>query len=129
MFAGHSRHKPYPETLLLLHRAKKRAEAAPGVGKVTDMFFVGPVIGTGERIPQAMVEYLDEIFAETEEEKRKTNLNAEGKINDFFNDLIKKLAEEEGDREKEQKGLGGGPGDDAADIRKELAAVEPKAGK
>lgn len=33
MFAGHSRSKQAPETLLLTYAAKKRAEVAPGVGK------------------------------------------------------------------------------------------------
>jgi hypothetical protein len=38
MFAGHSRSKPVPQTLLLTYAAKKRAEVAPGVGEATDMF-------------------------------------------------------------------------------------------
>lgn len=45
MFAKHTRSKPIPETILLVYSAKKRAEIAPGVGKETDMFTVGPELG------------------------------------------------------------------------------------
>ncbi len=46
MFAGHTRTRPMPETLLLSYSAKKRAEVAPGVGEGTDMFFIGPALGS-----------------------------------------------------------------------------------
>jgi hypothetical protein len=38
LFARHTRHKPFAETLFLTYLAKKRAEVAPGVGSGTDMF-------------------------------------------------------------------------------------------
>jgi hypothetical protein len=42
MLAGHSPFSSSPETLLLTYLAKKRSEIAPGVGKGTDMFIIGP---------------------------------------------------------------------------------------
>jgi len=40
MFAGHTKHKPMPETLLMTYFAKKKAEVAPGVGHV--LLLAGP---------------------------------------------------------------------------------------
>lgn len=45
MFAKHTPRKHLPETLILTYSAKKRAEAAPGVGEETDMVMVGPGLG------------------------------------------------------------------------------------
>jgi hypothetical protein len=51
MAAGHHRQLPFIETLMLAFVAKKRAEVAPGVGKQTDMFMIGPQIGTLTYLP------------------------------------------------------------------------------
>jgi hypothetical protein len=40
MFGGFTRKWMFPETLALLHRAKKRAEVAPGVGSQTDLVVI-----------------------------------------------------------------------------------------
>jgi len=44
--AGHTPFSELPETLFLTYLAKKRSEVAPGVGKGTDMFAVGPQPGS-----------------------------------------------------------------------------------
>lgn len=41
----HTRLRPLVDTLSLVHSAKRRAEAASGVGIQTDVFFVGPALG------------------------------------------------------------------------------------
>jgi hypothetical protein len=46
MLSGHNPHSDRDETLLLTYLAKKRSEIAPGVGKGTDMFVIGPLPGT-----------------------------------------------------------------------------------
>ena len=46
MLLGHSRFASEPETLVRVHRAKKKAEVSPGVGEKTDMFIIGPNPGT-----------------------------------------------------------------------------------
>lgn len=64
MFAGHSRTKPVPQTLLLTYAAKKRAEVAPGVGSATDMFWIGPTVGTSFPVGEHVVNKLGEIYGE-----------------------------------------------------------------
>jgi hypothetical protein len=109
MFAGHSRYKLYPETLLLTHRAKKRAESAPGVGKETDMFFVGPPLGTFTELRKSMIEYLDSIFAQNEERKRELNERADDEINKFFEELRAQYQNEAQEQEKGSIGDDGEP--------------------
>jgi hypothetical protein len=62
MFAGHARSKPIPQTLLLTYAAKKRAEVAPGVGEATDMFWIGPMVGTSFPIGDHVMGKLGEIY-------------------------------------------------------------------
>lgn len=50
MLASHAWHLNFPETLGLIYIAKKRAEKAPGVGKYTDMFMIGPHLGSYVRV-------------------------------------------------------------------------------
>ncbi len=46
MLARHGRLAKQEETILLTYSSKKYSEAAPGVGEATDMFSIGPVIGS-----------------------------------------------------------------------------------
>jgi hypothetical protein len=46
MLARHSAMQPLAETLQLTYFAKKRSEVAPGVGPLTDMSLVGPLLGS-----------------------------------------------------------------------------------
>jgi hypothetical protein len=62
MFAGHDRFKPIPETLLLTYAAKRRAEVSPGVGEGTDMFTIGPRLGSHVRISPQIVDDLGKIY-------------------------------------------------------------------
>lgn len=62
MFSGHSPRKPFNETVLLSYAAKKRAEVAPGVGKVTDMVVVGPGLGPIVKVEESHLEKLDRIY-------------------------------------------------------------------
>ena len=61
-FTGHWPMKPFDETLLLAYAAKKRAEAAPGVGKSTDILVVGPHLGRTVKILDNHLEELDKIY-------------------------------------------------------------------
>jgi hypothetical protein len=62
MFAGHTRQRGLPETLLLTYSAKKRAEVAPGVGEGTDMFLLGEQLGSYTAIGPHVLDKLDEIY-------------------------------------------------------------------
>jgi len=46
MLSGYTRSSPEPKALLTIHQAKKKSEASPGVGQDTDMFVLGPNLGT-----------------------------------------------------------------------------------
>ena len=50
MSAGHTWRRSLEDTIVLVHSAKKRAEAAPGVGKSTDMYVIGPNLGSVDHI-------------------------------------------------------------------------------
>lgn len=89
MFAAHSPYRPGPETMLLIFSAKKRGEVAPGVGKATDMWGIGPQLGTYERIPDAAIASLEEIYEENLDNAKNAYKNAEGRVNEF----VRKIAE------------------------------------
>lgn len=63
MLARYHYEAPMADSLLLTYMAKKRAEVAPGVGKGTDMFTVGPQLGSYTRI----------VLPETWEQLKKTS--------------------------------------------------------
>ena len=54
--------KSFHETLLQVYAAKKRAEAAPGVGRETDMVIIGPVLGRSEKISEEHLAKAEEIY-------------------------------------------------------------------
>ena len=63
MFAGHARHNPLAETMLLLYAAKKRAEVSPGVGEDTDLFQIGPLPhGLMMQVPDYIVDELEKSY-------------------------------------------------------------------
>jgi hypothetical protein len=62
MFSGHSPWKPFDETIMLTYVAKKRAEVAPGVGKITDMVVIGPGLGPTLKIEDRHLGKLDRIY-------------------------------------------------------------------
>jgi hypothetical protein len=65
MFAEHARSKTMAQTLLLAYAAKRRAEVAPGVGEATDMFMIGPTVGSYFKIGDHVLGKLKEIYIET----------------------------------------------------------------
>lgn len=62
MLAKHSCYSPVPDTLLLTYAAKRRAEVAPGVGNATDMFMIGPLLGSFTPIGQDVLIQLGETY-------------------------------------------------------------------
>ncbi len=65
MLAGHSWNTDFPATVLLTYSAKKRSEIAPGVGVDTDMFIIGPQLGSFTRIAPPTMQKLDEEYRKT----------------------------------------------------------------
>lgn len=88
MFAAHSRFKGGPETLFLTYYAKRRAQIAPGVGEVTDMWAAGPGLGSYEPIPQAIIADIEAIYSEYQKNTREKVKESEEKMHAY----VKKLA-------------------------------------
>jgi hypothetical protein len=62
MAAGHHRASAIPETIFLIYLAKKRAEIAPGVGPDTDMWTMGPQLGSLQPMLRDVINNLDGIY-------------------------------------------------------------------
>jgi hypothetical protein len=60
MLAKFAPDMPTSTAMMLVHLAKSRAEVAPGVGPDTDMFVIGPELGTYAAVPDRVLTYLGE---------------------------------------------------------------------
>lgn len=67
MLARHAWHNSISDTLLLTYLAKRRSEAAPGVGVETDMMIIGPNLGdyvlVGDHVKVRLQQEFDKIIA------------------------------------------------------------------
>ena len=61
MVSRFTRYSDFSRTLTLVYAAKKRGEVAPGVGTETDMFMIGPVLGTFSSVKNDVITELDSI--------------------------------------------------------------------
>jgi len=75
MLAGHHNESPLEDSLLLTYVAKRRAEVAPGVGEGTDMFTIGPKLGSYTPINSEVLTQLGNTYAEMSR-KEKQSLDA-----------------------------------------------------
>jgi hypothetical protein len=94
MFARHTPHAKGADTLLRVYVAKKRAEVAPGVGEVTDMFSIGPQLGTANPIGQQIVDDIDRIYQELVDKEKKSQADAQLKINQYVSEAEKKAVQQ-----------------------------------
>lgn len=88
MFAGHTRYKSFPETLLLVFSAKKRAEVAPGVGEATDMFMIGPNLGSYIAIAEHHLLELNKIYKAEQKREQRAAINAKESANKYVQEII-----------------------------------------
>ena len=88
MFDGHTRMTPGVKALRTIFWAKKRAEIAPGVGTDTDMFALGPTLGSLTIVREDVVYDLNRIY------KRcvKGLENHNKKTNKLVEEYLKKLS-------------------------------------
>jgi hypothetical protein len=89
MFAGHNKYKPFPETLLSVYFAKKRAEVAPGVGEATDMFWIGPALGSYSVFGDHVLERLKEIYKDEQEREQEAAIKARESIYQYVDEIAK----------------------------------------
>jgi len=92
MFAGHTKEKSVPETLLLVYSAKRRAEVAPGVGKGTDMFAIGPNLGSFAYIV-AEIEGLEKIYSNEQERHNTAAIEARTEVERYVQEIVKRAIE------------------------------------
>ena len=124
MFAEHDGRKPYPETLLLTYAAKKRAEVSPGVGEGTDMFAIGPFLGSYINISPEAVDELERMYQATREEERKASVKANREVNRFFEKLLTAASAKE--QEIAPKESGGNPPANQERIRNVAEESKPE---
>jgi hypothetical protein len=82
-FSGHSPLKPFDDTLLLAYAAKKRAEAAPGVGKNTDLLVVGPALGMIFKFDDSRLAELESIYQKNRRSSLKAVVTAQKQTKKF----------------------------------------------
>lgn len=95
MFAEHNRERPLPETLLLTYAAKKRAEVAPGVGIGTDMFTMGPNLGSYFAILPQVIQDVDKIYKRTRTRAKTSIEKANKEVNKYVEQLSKAATAQE----------------------------------
>jgi hypothetical protein len=87
MFGGHHKYKPFPESLLLVYSSKKRAEVAPGVGTVTDMFIVDG-LGGFTPVRQDVIIRFENLYQSAQEEQKKIADQLEMRAKDYVEEII-----------------------------------------
>jgi len=94
MLSGHTPMTSEPKALLTIHQAKKKSEVSPGIGEQTDMFVLGPGLGTFNMlipIPGLnIVKDLDEVYKKYVKELHKIDRKTEEKIVDYLAKLSSK---------------------------------------
>lgn len=89
MFARHTRYRQIPETLLLTYAAKKRAEVAPGVGADTDMFIIGPKLGSFNWIDDETLQRLDAIYQGIRQEEKQILSRANIEVSQYVEEIVR----------------------------------------
>lgn len=113
MMARHNPHSHRDETLLLTYMAKKRSEVAPGVGRGTDMFTIGPTAGSLamlENIPDFDMNRIDSIYKKMEQEQAKRFQAAKEKTKDYIAAMFAARAKAQQQQQQSQSGPTGPTG-------------------
>jgi hypothetical protein len=78
--------------MMLVFLAKSRAEVAPGVGPDTDMFAIGPELGTYAAVPENVMDYLREQVVRVRQEEKRVLSEAQAGMDKFLENLGKQPA-------------------------------------
>lgn len=89
MFAKYTRGRPLAEALFLAYSAKKHAEVAPGVGKETDMFSIGPGLGSHISIGDHVMAELERTYQESRQGINQATTRAEQSFGTFIAEIMK----------------------------------------
>lgn len=103
--SGHTPFSEEAKTLLTVHQAKKKSEVSPGVGQGTDMFVIGPGLGSFKwLIPTAdlnkdIVKDLDDYYTNYKQQildlDKKTEDNIRQYLKDLFSQPLKKQEDQQ----------------------------------
>jgi len=92
MAQGYTKFRQLPEAIFLTLAAKKRAEFAPGVGKLTDMFSIGPLIGSFMHMAPGVLEQFERLYGDTQKAITDGMKTAMEKLNVGFAQATKEAA-------------------------------------
>jgi hypothetical protein len=95
MFAGHTRLNSVATSMLLVYSAKKRAEVAPGVGEITDMFSLGPGLGFSTPVAPIHMLKLEAEFKAVRKAEERAASKALARMEGYVEDLLKKIQEQQ----------------------------------
>jgi 20S proteasome alpha/beta subunit len=87
MQARHSWVMGMAPTLMTAYTAKRRAEVAPGVGKDTDLFMVGPNLGQSAALSDLALSRLEAEYDRLAHQERKIQEEAHNAIGQFLDEL------------------------------------------
>jgi hypothetical protein len=122
MFAQHDKSKPFPETLLLTYAAKKRAEVSPGVGKGTDMFTIGPRLGSYVKVHPDVVRQLEKMYRKRIGREKMASTRANAEVKNYVQNLIRAATPKE--QEAKPNDSGGSAPADQENVRHEGAEIQ-----
>jgi 20S proteasome alpha/beta subunit len=95
MLSGHDPSTTEAKTLLTVHQAKKKAEVSPGVGEGTDMFVVGPGLGSltiFEPSPELnIVKDLDGFYKKYKDELTKLDDSHETELQKYLSEIVERV--------------------------------------
>jgi hypothetical protein len=129
MFAEYSRFTSITTAMRLIYSAKKRAEVAPGVGEATDMFYIGPHLGSFTWFHPEVQGKLDEIYRKLKIEELVAAETANMEVEQYAEELAEAAAKAAALKEQEATttdASGGAPSDQKR-LRDGVEAVEPEA--
>lgn len=94
MLSGYAKSAQESKALLTIHQAKKKSEASPGVGENTDMFVLGPNLGTFNMfIPLPppsidIVKDMDDFYKKYKSAIDRLDMKTEEKIKNYIQTVI-----------------------------------------
>jgi hypothetical protein len=96
MVSGYWPKVPFLESILISYSAKKRAESAPGVGKMTDMILIGPLKGQNSKMLDSELERLDKIYGKSQEPTKRAFKTATKRLEKLIQEIISERSEKHG---------------------------------
>lgn len=94
MVAGHTRKAPLSRSVYLTFAAKKRAEIAPGVGTETDMFLIGPTLGSYIEIRHTVIEEFGRFYEDHRSKTQELVTVVERNVHEYLEGLSAQRAEQ-----------------------------------